>query len=262
MVEYFPGNSYSTSPHAPRLGLDRFFMGGRWGLYVYFARIVFSSRALAVKNLYDDNQWAKSSFEVFSSIEGCGGRFHIKGFSSIRAENDPVVFISNHMSTLETLILPVLIAPIKKVTYVVKDKLVHGKVFGPIMRSRNPISVTRTDPRGDLKRVLTDGAKLLKEGYSIIIFPESTRHQVFDPKRFNTLGIKLARAAGVKVVPVAVKSDFWDNGRILKGFGPLYRKRTIFFEFGPAMDIHGMGKNEHLRVIEFIQSRLASWRAS
>ncbi|MAG13584.1 MAG: 1-acyl-sn-glycerol-3-phosphate acyltransferase [Spirochaetales bacterium] len=262
MIQYFPKNNYLTQDQIRRLGLDRLFLGSRWGLYAHFAGEVFRSRALALKNEYDDEQWAASSSRILSYIEGCGGRFHISGFDNIRAEKEPVVFISNHMSTLETVILPVLIAPIKKATYVVKDKLVSGNIFGPIMRSRNPITVTRTNPREDLKRVLSDGANLLTQGYSIITFPESTRYQIFDPRRFNTLGIKLARAAGAKAVPIALKTDFWDNGRMLKGFGPLRREKPIHIEFGRALKIQGTGKKEHAKIVEFIQSRLADWQSS
>ena len=259
MTEYFPGNTYTTPQDVQRAKLDKLLGGARWGLYMHFARIVFEARALAAKGVYDDAQWERSSFAVLSLIERCGGRFSIEGFNNIRAEKNPVVFISNHMSTLETLVLPVLISPLKKATFVVKEKLVRGKIFGPIMRSRNPITVSRTDPRADLKSVLSGGANLLSEGYSIIIFPESTRFQVFDPRRFNTLGIKLARAAGVKVIPIALKTDFWDNGTILKGFGPLFREKPIHIEFGEAMTINGNGKVEHAKIIEFIQSRIAHW---
>lgn len=37
----------------------------------------------------------------------------------------PVVFVSNHMSTLETFVFPCIIAPVMKVTFVVKDSLVN-----------------------------------------------------------------------------------------------------------------------------------------
>ena len=42
------------------------------------------------------------------------------------------MIVSNHMSTLETLILPGLVAPRKPCTFVVKIELLHGPIWGPI----------------------------------------------------------------------------------------------------------------------------------
>jgi 1-acyl-sn-glycerol-3-phosphate acyltransferase len=165
------------------------------------------------------------------------------------------------MSTLETLALPGFICPIRKVTYVVKESLMHGFFWGPIMRSRDPITVTRKDPRADLESVLEGGLERLKKGISVIIFPQGTRHDAFDRARFNSLGVKLAARAGVPVVPVALRTDWWGNGKILRGFGRVDRKIPIMFEFGEPIKVEGRGKVEHERVLDFIESRLRAWGA-
>ncbi|MBT3273611.1 MAG: 1-acyl-sn-glycerol-3-phosphate acyltransferase [Spirochaetales bacterium] len=239
--------------------LDWILLRSRWALLVKFMFIVFRSRRKALQENYDDSAWADSSYDCLYLMEKVGGKFSVAGLDHIRNLDGPVVFIGNHMSTLETLILPVLIAPLRRVTFVVKEKLVKGPVFGPVMRSRKPITVGRTDPRKDLEAVLTEGEKKLSEGSSIIIFPQSTRKVNFNPRHFNSLGVKLARNSGVKVVPIALKTDFWENGKILSGFGKIRRKRTIHFEFGAPLSIKGQGKNEHKQVVKFITSRLAKW---
>jgi len=48
---------------------------------------------------------------------------------------------------------------------------------------------------------------------SVLIFPQTTRDLRFDPNKFNTLGIKLAKRAKVPVIPVAVKTDAWGMGK-------------------------------------------------
>ena len=141
----------------------------------------------------------------------------------VRAHQGPLVFVSNHMSTLETLVLPGLIRPLKPVTYVVKRKLLGGFFWGPIMRSRNPIAVSRTDPRADLEVVLAEGQARLASGISVIVFPQGTRTQVWKRRAFNSLGIKLASKAGVKVMPVALKTDYWGSSGLFRGFGPVHQ---------------------------------------
>jgi 1-acyl-sn-glycerol-3-phosphate acyltransferase len=165
------------------------------------------------------------------------------------------------MSTLETLALPGLIVPMKPVTYVVKEKLMHGFFWGPIMRARNPITVSRSDPRADLEIVLREGCARLAAGTSIIIFPQGTRREVFDRSQFNSLGVKLAAKAGARLLPIAVKTDYWGSSGILRGFGPIRRDRPVRIEFGQPMPVAGRGKAEHDHCLDFIESRLRAWGA-
>ena len=129
---------------------------------------------LAVKGIYNNKEWVHSSYSIFKLIEKCGGKFHLTGLENIEHNEGPTVFISNHMSILETMVLPCLIAPVRDVTFVVKDSLVKHAVFGPIMRSRNPVVVSRDNSREDFKTVLTKGQELLAQGTSIVIF--SAKH--------------------------------------------------------------------------------------
>jgi 1-acyl-sn-glycerol-3-phosphate acyltransferase len=119
--------------------------------------------------------------------------------------------------------------------------------------------VGRTDPRKDFETVMTKGAELLANGVSIIIFPQSTRSLQFKPEEFNSLGVKLAKKAGVKVVPFALKTDFWGNGKIIKELGPVDAGKPIHFKFGESFMVEGNGKIENQRIIDFIQSSLNEW---
>jgi 1-acyl-sn-glycerol-3-phosphate acyltransferase len=171
----------------------------------------------------------------------------------------PAVFIANHMSTLENFVLPCIIQPVKETTFIVKQSLVTTPVFGPVMRSRDPVLVNRVNPREDLRTVLEEGSKKLAAGRSIVVFPQSTRSLDFKPAEFNTLGIKLALKAGVPVVPIALKTDAWGVGKIMKEFGPLDKNKKVHFAFGKPMEIKGRGADEHRGIIAFIQDNLARW---
>jgi len=163
------------------------------------------------------------------------------------------------MSTLETMVFPCMIAPRREVTFVVKDSLVQHPLFGPVMRSRDPIIVGRTEARKDFEIVMTQGMELLTKGVSIVVFPQSTRSTIFKKEEFNSIGIKLAKKAGVKVVPVAIKTDFWGNGRLIKEIGRLDHKKPIMIKFGEPMLVTGIGKEENQRIIDFITTNLKEW---
>jgi 1-acyl-sn-glycerol-3-phosphate acyltransferase len=259
--DYFPGDTYVTREGIRRAASEYVFLNSRWGVYIHFFATILRSRSRALKGRYDDEEWARSSREIINNLERCTARLHISGMDRVRATPGPVVFVSNHMSTLETLVLPGLIVPMKPVTYVVKEKLQHGFFWGPIMRSRNPIAVSRTDPRADLEIVLREGVERLQKGISIIIFPQGTRKEVFIRSELNSLGVKLAARAGASVIPVAVKTDYWGSGGLFRGFGPVRRNRPIYIEFGSPIAVTGRGKAEHEQCLDFIESRLRQWGA-
>ena len=251
---------YDTPENAPQLWLHRVLPHFQIAFKYKFLGINFHARKLAVRRQYPTEEWARSSLRVMKLLESCGGRFHISGLENLRKCAGPVVFIGNHMSTLETMVLPFLIAQVMDCTFVVKDSLVQSRGFGPVMRSRDPIVVSRHNSREDLVTVMTRGQEILAGGRSIVIFPQSTRRIEFRPEEFNSLGVKLAFKAGVQVIPFALKTDFWLNGRFVKDLGPLdARNRDVYFTFGQPMDIRGSGKEENKAIIEFIRTNLAVW---
>jgi 1-acyl-sn-glycerol-3-phosphate acyltransferase len=257
---YFKSDSYYT-PEKKHLTLwEKIRLNSRLYFTLKYMYIVLVTRKQAVRKKYFTKEWADSSFYIFRFIEKTGGKFYITGMENIAKPAGPVLFICNHMSTLETMILPCIVAPLKEVTFVVKESLVKHPLFGDVMRSRNPIVVGRKDPRKDFEAVMNGGMELLKNGSSIIIFPQSTRSLEFNPEEFNSLGVKLAKKAGVEVVPVALKTDFWGNGKVIKELGPIDRHKIIHFRFGEPFRITGNGKEENQKIIDFIKSAMAEWK--
>lgn len=260
MKVFFKSDSYHTAEDSPRALMDKLVLNSRLYFMGNFISVILKSRSLALKGQYDSEAWASSSYDIFKFTEECGGRFHIIGLENLQKCQGSVVFISNHMSTLEPMIFPCIIAPQMKVTYIVKDSLVKHPFFGPIIRSRDPIVVSRSNSREDLQTVMNKGQVLLAEGTSIIVFPQSTRRVDFSPKDLNSLGVKLASKANVQVVPIAIKTDFWENGKYLRDLGPINRSKPIHIAFGEPISIDGSGKEEHKQVVDFIASHLDKWK--
>ncbi len=230
--------------------------------YARFIRIIWQASARSKKGLYDYPSWCGSSLGILRAMEAVGVKVTVEGIKNLEDLRRPCVIVANHMSMLETMVLPIIIQPIQNVTFVVKQGLLTYPVFGHVMRSRDPVAVTRVNPREDLRAVLEGGADRLSRGISIIVFPQTSRMTVFDPSRFNTIGIKLAQKAKVPVVPVALRSDAWQNGRLLKDFGRIDVSRAVHFAFGRPMEIQGRGQEEHQQIVQFIQEQLKRWEGS
>jgi 1-acyl-sn-glycerol-3-phosphate acyltransferase len=255
----FVDGAYRSPPLRPSL-FARALPGLRF--YSLAGAIVWRASRLALRGVYDDAAWSRSSFGILRALEAVGIRLEIEGVGHFAALGGPCVFVGNHMSTLETFVLPTVILSAKRMTYVVKRELTSYPVFGHVMRARDPIVVGRTNPRDDLKAVLEGGARRLGAGISIVIFPQTTRTPVFDPASFNTIGVKLARRSGVPVVPIALKTDAWGNGRAVKDIGRIDPAKTVHIEFGAPLRVQGAGAAEHRHVVDFIRGRLRAWGGS
>lgn len=248
---------YRTKPH-------RVFFLARWlpSLFYYpqFLYYVFWASGLAKRGKYGDEEWWRSSLGSMLALETVGVEVEITGANILASVDGPCVLIANHMSTLETICLPGVVQPYKDCTFIVKRGIVEYPVFKHLMIARDPIVVDRENPREDLKVVLEEGAKLLARGRSIIVFPQTTRTVYFDPEQFNTIGIKLAKRANVPVVPVAIKSDAWGIGSIVKEFGHIDPTKKVYMAFGEPLTIQNRGAEEHEQIVQFIQRQLATWQ--
>lgn len=253
--KYGEGSGYSTANPArigrfPSLGFYLRLFAGPFRWLAWRAR----------RGRCDDFAWAWSSAWVGDILERQGCRIIMEGLDNLGEIQQPVVYVANHMSTLETFLLPGLLRPRGKVTFVVKQSLVEMPLFGPIMRSREPITVLRQNPREDLEKVLREGVSRLAEGFSLVIFPQSTRSRKFAREHFNSLGVKLARRANAPIVPIALKTDAWGLGRRIAELGKIRPELPVRIKVGKPLRVASSGRAEHQEICDFMEANLTRWQ--
>jgi len=247
---------YSCNYQSPERSLAAF---PSLRFYTKMAGILYRAGRKASPGPYTSDDWIEDSEEVGAAMESVGTSIRIEGFEHIQSLTGPCVFVANHMSTLETFFLPCVIQPVRDVTFVVKGSLLKYPCLGPVLAARDPIVVGRVNPREDLAAVLDGGQKHLAAGRSIIIFPQGTRSAVVDEEQFSSLGIKLARKANVPVLPVALRTDAWGTGSLIKDIGWIRPDIPIRFRFGEPLAISGNGRAEHTATVGFIKQCVESW---
>lgn len=196
---------------------------------------------------------------IATSAEKVGSRLEISGLDHIRNLPGPAVIVGNHMSTYETLILPAIAGTRHPISFVLKGSLLRYPIFGPVVQTGEPIVVSRENPREDLATVLSEGVKRLEAGRHVIVFPQGHRVHGFDAESFNSLGVKLAKRAKVPVVPLALRTDFWGNGSVVKDIGPVTPQFPVQIAFGQPLTVSGNGKQQHDACVAFIQQQLRAW---
>lgn len=228
----------------------------------FYTKLIYlfvKANILTKQKIYNRFSWVRSSQMIMDELEHIGIRFEISGMKNLTLFEGPAIFICNHMSSLETVALPRILNPKKLVVFVTKQELNDLPLFGPINSARFPIVVGRENAREDLLQVMNQGAERISNGRSIILFPQKTRSPIFDVKNFNTLGVKLAKKNNVPVVPIALVTDAWGNGKLVKDFGKIDINKNVYFSIGKPIYISGNGSEQHTEVIDFITSHLKKW---
>lgn len=142
----------------------------------------------------------------------CGLRGRILGQENL--PQHAVIVMSKHQSAWETIALQYLIP---KQSWVVKRELLWLPFFGWGLWSLRPIALNRSKGVEASRQLLEKGVERLRAGSSIMLFPEGTRVAAGTRGKYKLGGARLACAAGVEVVPVAVNSgEFWPRNGFRK----------------------------------------------
>ncbi|MCW4149813.1 1-acyl-sn-glycerol-3-phosphate acyltransferase [Halomonas sp. 18H] len=178
----------------------------------------------------------------------CGVRYEIRGRENL--PEGACVLLSNHQCEWETVYLQLLKPP---VCTVLKKELLNFPIFGWGLRLLHPIALDRSRPSRAMKQVLTQGKQRLEEGLSVLIFPEGTRVEPGQQRRYNKSGAVIACRAGVPVVPVAHNAgERWPGRHWVKQPGRL----TLVV--GEPIETAGRSAEEVLAETEaWIEARLS-----
>jgi 1-acyl-sn-glycerol-3-phosphate acyltransferase len=150
----------------------------------------------------------------------------------------PFILMSNHQSGFDILSL---IAAIPRRTYwIAKKELFDIPIFGSSMRRGGYIPLDRSDGRKALKS-MENAAAIIRQGSSVIMFPEGTRSRDGQLLPFKRGGFMLAVRAGVPVIPVTING----SGRVNPGGQIRLYSGKIGVTIHPPLTIpDGMKKSE------------------
>lgn len=235
---------------------------GRWTTLSFSWSMFFVFPYCAVREFFrtlTTDLWALCCFKSVQKAEKFGIRVTADGWENRNAYKGPVVYLCNHMSTLETILLPPVLLTYGPFNVFVKASLSRLPALKRAAAHMGLIPLGRKSPREDLMQVFTEGVARIKEGNSVLIFPQGSRERVFSRKLYSSIGSKLAEKAGVPVIPIAVKTDC-DPTRpkgLFKDFGTVDPSKDIRMRCGPP--ISGTSKEMHQKVFDWIKAQLKEW---
>ena len=144
------------------------------------------------------SKWAKSQVKM------SGINVTVFGEENI-PEDIPVVFMSNHQSNFDIALFMVYIHKFKG--FVAKTELKKIPILRDWMEQINCVFMDRKDLRQSAKTII-EAIKLVKEGHSLVIFPEGTRSKGNQMGEFKAGSFKLATKPKVPIVPVTIHGSY------------------------------------------------------
>ncbi|MEL6670047.1 MAG: HAD-IB family hydrolase, partial [Bacteroidota bacterium] len=135
-------------------------------------------------------------------VAAAGIELVVKGKENLWSKR-PAVFIFNHQSSADLFIVSKLIR--KNATGIAKKELKNMPILGQMMMAAGVIFIDRKD-REKAIEAMKPAVEALKEGTSIIIFPEGTRSKDYTLGSFKKGAFHLAMEAKVPIVPVVIRN--------------------------------------------------------
>ena len=122
------------------------------------------------------------------------------------------VLASNHVSYLDFLFCGFGALPARRlVRFMAKDAVFRNRISGPLMRGMKHIPVDRAAGNASYEQALA----ALRRGEVVGVFPEATISRSFVLKETKSGCVRMAAAAGVPLIPMAVwgTQRLWTKGR-------------------------------------------------
>lgn len=180
-----------------------------------------------------------------------GSTIDIEGMENIPTDQ-PCLFAGNHLGFFDVIALENYLP--KHCAFVAKDSL--GKIpgLGAWMELLGCLFLDRKNMKEGLKTIFK-GADLLKDGYSVVIFPEGTRCKEGELGEFKGASLKMAQKAKVPVVPFA----FTGTSRIFEDNSALSIKPSkVTLTFGKPLLINDLPRLEQKNAVNLIKNDVES----
>ncbi len=191
--------------------------------------------------------WAK----VILWVSGVKGR--VTGLDNLQT-GKPYIFMSNHQSYFDIFVLLANIPVGFK--FIMKQELMKIFLLGPAMRRSGHIGIERKDPKKAIQS-MNRAAEKIKNGTSVLIFPEGTRSPDGRLQAFKKGGFHLAVKSGCDIVPVYIHGT---NRIVPKGSLRINNKGMYKLYIGSPIQVKGCKKKDIPKLMKQVRDAMLNCR--
>jgi 1-acyl-sn-glycerol-3-phosphate acyltransferase len=162
----------------------------------------------------------------------------------------PVIFMSNHQGNFD--ILALFQAIPRRFAWIAKEELFRVPVFGHSMARAGYVPLDRSASGRKALKSMENAATLIRDGRSVVVFPEGTRTPDGALLPFKQGGFLLAGKAGVPIVPITINGSMRINP---KNHLELY-PGTIRVRFSAPVPTAGTAGKDRERLMEEVRQAI------
>ena len=201
--------------------------------------------------LFNKRAMRNSSLRIIKAVFGtivflAGTKLEVRGLENV-PDDQPVLYVGNHRSFFDIVISMMYV---KRVTgYVSKKENKKVPFLAQWMVNLNCLFLDRSDIKQGLNTILK-AIELVKDGYSICIFPEGTRNKENDTfLPFHEGSFKIAQKSGCLIQPFV----FYNSAAIFEDHAPKVKKAHVVLQYLPPIDMKAMEKEEAKHIGAYTQ---------
>ena len=163
----------------------------------------------------------------------------------------PVLFVSNHQSNMDIAIICGFID--KPKGFIAKKELKKLPLINKWITLAGSIYLDRENPRKSMEGIL-EGIKTLKNGHSLVVFPEGTRSRGDKMGEFKSGSFKLATKSKVPIVPLTIDGTY----RVMEANKILIKPSNINFYVHKPIYTDKLSKEEIAKLPETVEHIIRS----
>ena len=175
-------------------------------------------------------KWAKFIMKL------SGAKIDIIGLENI-PKDKTILFVSNHQSDFD---IPLLMSCLDVPKgFIAKKELESWPIINTWMKHLNCIFMDRTSLRKSAQSIV-EGIKILKSGYSMVIFPEGTRSKGKPIEEFKSGSFKLAIKSKCTIIPLTINGTY----KLLEQNNNMIKSAPVELVIHPAIDVSTLSDEE------------------
>jgi 1-acyl-sn-glycerol-3-phosphate acyltransferase len=197
--------------------------------------------------------WASTDWSR-DILRAAGTPVTAEGLDNI-PRDQPVMYASNHSSMFDIWALFATLPG--SVRFVAKRELFRIPLLGRAMLAVGHVPIDRT-ARKRAFEAYDEAARRIRDGTSVVVFPEGTRSRTGELLPFKNAPFGLAIAAQVPIVPVYVHHTF----EILPKGGWRLHPRPIRLLVGPPISTQGLRPEDRERLRDTVRAAMVALQSN
>ncbi|WP_066459008.1 lysophospholipid acyltransferase family protein [Anaerotruncus rubiinfantis] len=232
-----------------------------WFLYFWVTLVELVPAMLYAKRLNDAGKIIERDDFVGRKVYGwmsallrlAGVTVEVTGKENI--PDTPVLFVSNHQGNFD---IPILLCNLDRPHGVVAKKELQKLPFVRVwMKYLCCVFIDRDNPRRSAM-ALQEAAQNLRDGHSMIIFPEGTRSRGDQVGDFKAGGFKIAQKTRVPIVPVCIEGSY----RVMEANRMWIRPAVVRVRILPPVDTSALSKEDFRTLEDEVRGRIVKAKSA